>query len=58
MRQGEFGKWYAAAYPSGHPVGKKHGELAYEAARSLGRKVRGRTVRRALRDFRRPTSTR
>ncbi|HSI01227.1 MAG TPA: hypothetical protein VLA02_11535 [Reyranella sp.] len=51
--QAEFGKWYAGAYPSGHPVGKKHDELAHEAAHSLGSKVSGRTVRRALRDFRR-----
>ena len=54
--QGEFGKWYAAAYPSGHPVGMKHETLAHEAAGSLGRKVSARTVRRALRSFR-PRST-
>ena len=44
--------------PGGHPVGKKYEELAYEAAQSLGRKVSGRTVRRALRDFRRPSAAR
>lgn len=54
----EFGKWYTGTYPAGHPVGKKHEELAYEAAQSLGRKVSGRTVRRALRDFRRPSAAR
>jgi hypothetical protein len=57
--QGEFGRWYAAAYPAGHPVGMKYDELAYAAARSLGRTVSARTVRRALRSFRpRPTPAR
>jgi hypothetical protein len=57
--QGAFAEWYGAAYPDGHPVGKKHDDLAYEAARSLGRKVSARTVRRSLRDFRpRPSAAR
>lgn len=57
--QGEFAKWYAGTYPDGHPVGKKHDELAFEAARSLGRKVSARMVRRSLKDFRpRPMSAR
>src|SRR5262249_28060832 len=57
--QGEFVKWYAGVYPDGHPVGKKHDELAFEAARALGRKVSTRTVRRSLKDFRpRPMSAR
>jgi hypothetical protein len=57
--QGAFVKWYADAYPEGHPVGKKHDDLAFEAARSLGRKVSARTVRRSLRDFRpRPSAAR
>ncbi|MFI5030611.1 MAG: hypothetical protein ACHQPH_07920 [Reyranellales bacterium] len=57
--QGAFADWYGAAYPDGHPVGKKHDDLAYEAARSLGRKVSARTVRRSLRDFRpRPSAAR
>jgi hypothetical protein len=55
--QGAFVKWYSDAYPTGHPVGKKQDELAYEAARSLGRKVSARTVRRALHDFQPRTMT-
>lgn len=50
--QGEFVQWYRDAYPTGHPIGKKQDELAYEATRTLGRKVSARTVRRALHDFR------
>jgi len=57
--QGAFAEWYGAAYPEGHPVGKKHDDLAFEAARSLGRKVSARTVRRSLRDFQpRPSAAR
>lgn len=57
--QGAFADWYRGAYPDGHPVGKKHDDLAYEAARSLGRKVSARTVRRSLRDFQpRPSAAR
>ena len=57
--QGAFAEWYGAAYPDGHPVGKKHDDLAFEAARSLGRKVSARTVRRSLRDFQpRPSAAR
>ncbi len=50
--QGAFVQWYRDTYPAGHPVGKKQDVLAFEAARSLGRKVSARTVRRALSDFR------
>lgn len=47
-RQIDFLKWYGAAYPDGHPAGKKLETLAHEAAGALACRISTRTIRRAL----------